>query len=225
MRLINLAIVALLSFVITGCATSVKPGLTKQTSKIELNNESLLILTAELSNTYKPGYKPETPVLNIETLSTSSKVDRLTVTTDGDTYINNPNNNTYIFRGLFKPGKYVVRGITGMTSSFPFMGNYFVPLHCEIEVPAGQVIDLGKVVATIRERAGNEFRAGPVIPLVDQAVMGFSGGTFEVQMQANQEAELHRLKSIFPALQNATIVAQAMPPFDRNKAQQWWEAH
>jgi len=224
MRSINLAAVVLLSFIIAGCATPVKTGLTRNAEKIELNNESLVILTAELSNEYKTRYQPAANGLILETLG-AEKVDSLLFQADKDSVVPNVKNNTYVFRGLVKPGKYVVRGITGMSQHFPIVANFFVPLHCEITIESGKVIDLGKVVAKVRERTGNEFKAGASIPLIDQAVAGFSGGTFDVQITAESEEDIQRLKSLFPVLRGTTIVAMTMPAFNRDKAQKWWETH
>ena len=39
-----------------------------------------------------------------------------------------------------------------------------------------------KAQATVRERTGNEFKAGPSLPLIDQAIAGASGGIFDVDI-------------------------------------------
>lgn len=224
MRSFNLAFAVLLSFIVAGCATPIKSGLSKTTEKIELNNESLVILTAELSNEYKTRFQPAAFGLSLETQN-AGQTTSMYIPVDSESTVPDTAKNTYVFRGLVKPGKYVVRGINGMSSHFPINGSFFVPLHCEIAIEAGKVIDLGKVVATVRERTGNEFKAGPSIPLIDQAVAGFSGGTFDIRISAQSAEELQRLKSLFPALRGTVIVAQTLPPFDRAKAQQWWETH
>jgi len=221
---IRSALVGVVMVLLTGCATSVKPGLTGTTEKIDLGSESLVLLMAELSNDYKPSYQPEALVLNIETPDAKESKDRLNVLADEEGAILTPHMNKYIFRARLKPGKYVVRGITGMSGTF-VRGMFFVPLHSEIDAKQGEVINLGKVIARTRARQGNEFRSGPVIPLVDQAVTGFSGSTFDVQTQGSQDEDLKLLKSRFPALKTAQIVDEPLPPFDREAAQKWWEAH
>jgi hypothetical protein len=224
MRVIRLAFVLLLSFIIAGCATTAKTGLSRNSEKIELNNESLLIITAELSNEYKITFQPEASALQLESQN-AGQTENTVLRVDSDAIVPGTDVNTYVFRGLVKPGKYVVRGISGTSNHFPIMGSFFIPLHCEVEIAAGKVIDLGKVTAVVRERTGNEFRAGPITPLIDQAIAGFSGGTFDVQISPHSGADAQRLKSLFPALRGATIVAQTMPPFNRDKAQKWWETH
>lgn len=71
----------------------------------------------------------------------------------------------------------------------------------------------------------NEFRAGLPFPLVDQAVTGFSGGTFDVEIIDQFEKDELEFKSRFPALRDVNIQKAILPPFDRTKAQKWWEAN
>ncbi len=215
----------LLVLTLTGCATSMKAAMDKKTEKIDVGEDSLFLLTAEISNDYKPAYQPDAMVLNVETPDANSSEQRFNYPVDEDGTFKKETGNKYVFRGRLKPGKYVVRGILGNKASFPFFGTFYMPLHCEFEAKKGQVADLGRVIARIRERQGYEFRAGPVAPLVDQAVTGFSGGTFDVQVVASNDADTRWLKSLYPALRGVEVVAGTLPPFDRNKAQKWWEDH
>lgn len=73
----------------------------------------------------------------------------------------------------------------------------------------------------MRERQGNEFHAGPVIPLIDQAAVGASGGTFDVEVVDAESSDEALFRTRFPALRTATI-HKAMPPaFDRPPTQKW----
>jgi hypothetical protein len=125
------------------------------------------------------------------------------------------------------PGKYVVRGISGSSGIFPVRGNFFVPMHSGIEVKPKSVVYIGQVQAKVRERneQAKEFRAGAVIPLIDQAVTGFSSGTWEISIRDGFNEDMGKFKNAFPVLVPATVTKQILPAFDRNKAQVWWEAH
>lgn len=215
----------LLVLMIAACATPVKPGLTNSTSKLDLGDDCLLLLTAELSNDYHPSYQPEAMMLQVETPDPKDSKDRLNFLTDQEGTSLSGSVNKYVFRARLKSGKYVLRGIAGSSGIFPIHGTFFVPLHCEIDAKKGEVVNLGKVIARTRERQGNEFRAGPVVPLLDQAVTGYSGSTFDVKMQASQESDLNALKVEFPVLRSVQLVEESLPPFDRQAAQKWWEAH
>jgi hypothetical protein len=100
-----------------------------------------------------------------------------------------------------------------------------MPLHTEIDINESSVLYLGKVTGKVRERKENEFRAGIIFPLLDQAVTGFSGGTFDVNIIDNYEEDVNFMKTLFPALGNVQIKSQVLPAFDRSKAQKWWEDH
>ncbi len=215
----------LLVAVLSGCATTMKTAMDKKTEKINVGEDAVFLLTAELSNDYKPSYQPDAMVLNVETPDANSSEQRFNYMVDEDGTVKKETGNKYVFRGRLKPGKYVIRGIAGTKASFPVMGTFYMPLHCEFEAKKGQVSDLGKVIAKIRERQGYEFRAGPVTPLIDQAVTGFSGGTFDIQVVASNDTDTRWMKSLFPALRTVDVVPATLPPFDRQKAQKWWEDH
>jgi hypothetical protein len=79
---------------------------------------------------------------------------------------------------------------------------------------------VGHVWATVRERQDNEFKAGPVVPLIDQAVAGASGGTFDVETTDEFATDEAAFRSKFPALAGVEMAKAILPGFDRNKAQQ-----
>jgi len=76
---------------------------------------------------------------------------------------------------------------------------------------------------TVRERQGNEFKAGASIPLIDQAVVGASGGTFDVEISDQFATDEALFRDKFVALKDIEIRKAILPPFDRAKAQKWWE--
>jgi hypothetical protein len=77
----------------------------------------------------------------------------------------------------------------------------------------------------VRERQENEFKAGPSIPLIDQAVAGASTGTFDIKISDNFVKDEAIFRSKFPALVGVPIRKSILPAFDRANAQKWWEAH
>jgi len=225
-RRIALFLLVLTLFLISACvATPMKMGLVKDTQQIDLKDEALLLMSVELINEYKPSYQPEAGVLWIEKPEVKGKEDRLSYWADKEGTLKSDQGNKYVFRMTIKNGKYIIRGIHGSSGTFPVKGGFFMPLHTEIEVKDSSVFYLGKVVGKIRERKENEFRAGLVVPLVDQAVTGFSGGTFDIDIIDNYEEDIKFMKTLFPALGNVQVKSAILSPFDRAKAQKWWEAH
>lgn len=82
-----------------------------------------------------------------------------------------------------EPGEYVIRGLTRLGRAFPINGFFFAPVHAELTSAEPGVFYLGHIEATVRECKDNEFKAGPSIPLLlDQAIAGASGGTFDIEI-------------------------------------------
>jgi hypothetical protein len=133
--------------------------------------------------------------------------------------------NSYLLRMELENGEYVIRGLSGFSGTFPFHGTFFAPLHAETKSSGSGVFYLGHVSAVVRERKENEFKAGVMVPLIDQAVTGFSGGTFDIEISDQLDKDQALFKSKFSALQNVTIQKSILASFDRAKAQQWWETH
>ena len=83
---------------------------------------------------------------------------------------------------------------------------------------------IGHVQAVVRERKDGEERAGPVIPLIDQAVVGASGGTFDVTISDAWATDEALFKSTFPALARVSIEKKLLVPHDPAKVKSRWEA-
>jgi hypothetical protein len=96
--------------------------------------------------------------------------------------------------------------------------------RADIQAKPNTVTYLGRARGVTRARQDGEFRAGPLIPLVDQAVTGFAKSTFDVELSDHMEEDLNAFRTIFPALSDADIQVALLPPFDRARAQAWWES-
>lgn len=185
-------------------------------------------MTATIKNTYRPSFQPRLLVVHLEKPGAKEAADRLNFVMD-DKAKNETDSaetgNSYLLRLELEPGRYEIRGLTSVVRSFPINGSFFAPMHSALESKEAGVFYLGHVSATVRERQGNEFKAGPVIPLIDQAVAGASGGTFDVEITDQFATDEAVFRSKFPALAGARITKAILPSFDRDKAQQWWESH
>ena len=218
-----IGITALLLIMLTGCALPMKPGLTSSTEKLDLGDDGLLLLTAELSNDFQPSYQPEAKLLLVEAPEPKGVKDRYEFFADEEGTVLSKNMNKYIFRARLKSGNYVVRVIRGSSGVFPIRGRFLVPLHFDIEVKKGEVVSLGKIVARTRKRKEDELRAGPIFPLIDQSVTGFSEATFDVTPLTSQNEDMNTMKTLFPVLRTAQIVEKTLSPFNRDVAQRWWD--
>jgi hypothetical protein len=110
------------------------------------------------------------------------------------------------------PGTYELTGVRVASGSVLMPGNGMVPVNATFQVPPGKAIYLGRIEAVRRERQGDEPRAGPVIPLIDQSVTGFSGGTFDVKLFDGYDHDLPLMRAEYPALRNLTVEKLLLPP-------------
>lgn len=213
---------------LSGCATPTKMAFHDENERVAEKQNPIYLMTATLKNTYRTSFQPRLLVVHVEKPDAKERADRLNFTMD-EKARNETNSadsgNTYLLRLEVDPGTYEIRGLTSRAFTFPIQGFFFTPIHSSLEAKGPGVFYLGHVNATVRERQENEFKAGPSIPLIDQAVIGASGGTFEVEITDEWATDEAAFLSKFPALAGVTIQKAILPAFDRAKAQQWWEAH
>lgn len=97
--------------------------------------------------------------------------------------------------------------VTIQTVGFLYQGflvNAFAvaPINVALDVPEKKIVYLGKLEARIVPREGNEDkpRAGEVLPLIDQAVAGFSTGSWDLKVTDDFDADMAALKEKYPFL-------------------------
>ncbi len=223
-----LSCLLLCTVLLSGCATPTRMAFEKDDDKVTQSSPPVYLMTVTLKNIYRPTWQPKLLVVHTEKRGAKEAADRLNFTMDDKAKeeTDKPDTgNTYILRIPLKPGQYDIVGLTSLSRSFPISGFFFTPLHASLEVKESGVYYLGHVSATVRERKGTEFKAGPSIPLIDQAVIGASGGSFDVEIIDRLSADEAMFRNKFPALKGVNIVKQILPPFDRAVAQKWWEAN
>ncbi len=213
---------------LSGCATRTKMAFENDVDRLTDKSKPVYLMTATIKNTYKTSFQPRLLVVNVEKPGAKEAADRLNFTMD-DKARNETNSaetgNSYLLRLELEPGSYEIRGMTSMANSFPIIASFFAPMHSALEVKQPGVYYLGHVNATVRERTGNEFKAGPSIPLIDQAVAGASGGTFDIEIVDDFAKDEPTFRAKFPALASVEIKKALLATFDRDKAQKWWEAN
>ena len=226
-RLLAKALLAC-AVLLAGCATRTPMAFENDTDSFDPGGKPVFLMTATFKNSYRTWFQPKAVVLHVERAGAKERKDRLNFVMDdkakeeADTEIEG---NTYLVRMALANGDYVIQGFTGFSGRFPIRGMFFAPLHADAVSAGHGVFYLGHIDATVRERQGNEFRAGPPLPLIDQAVAGFSGGTFDVTVSDHFDTDTITFRDKFPALRDVAIQKAVLPGFDRGKAQKWWEDH
>ncbi len=221
-RALRAALVLIAVGVIAGCATPTDMGPRRADTALDVSKTSVLLMSVKLAHPVRPSATPNPIVVNVETPDAQSKEQRLNFRFDKDARFEAGGEVEYLVRMPLPAGQYVIRGVTGTGGFFPFPGFFFMPLHVDVSVEGGQIVYLGRVSANTRERQGEEFRAGPLLPLIDQAATGWSGATWEVTIIDDFDRDIERFRTLFPSLQKANVDKRVMPPFDRAKAQDFF---
>ncbi len=224
------AIASLLCVVIglafSGCATRTKMPALDQAVAFAPGDTPIYLMTVTLRNDNAPRYQPKMIVAHVEKNGATTKADRLNFLPERKAqHALDPEElgNRCFVRLQTPPGDYTLVGFTSICSGFPFHGMTTAPLLASLPQGAPGIVYLGHVAATVRKRQGDEFRAGPVIPLIDQAATGLSGGTYDIAVEDRWDDDAAEFIARFPALKNVTVAKNILPPFDRAKAQAWWE--
>lgn len=211
---------------LSGCATRVQMSFGADGEPLMDKGSTVFLITATLKNVYRTSFQPAMLIAHVEKAGANDAADRLNFAMDDrakDESHAAERGNTYYLRMQLEAGQYNIVGFTSHARSFPISALFFTPLHASIESKEPGVYYLGHVAATVRERQGNEFKAGPSIPLVDQAIAGASGGTFDVEVLDRFAEDERAFRFKFRALEGVEIKKVLLPPFNRVAAQRWWQ--
>jgi hypothetical protein len=209
-RFLLVSLVALAALV-SGCATVKDAPLKANAADVDVSGEALVFLTARLSNAYKPSYPPKILVTFVQ--ATGGSKELLSFRTD-EPYDQGPSHFEHLVAFKLAPGSYQVRQIRAMHRGFPIMGMFEVPIYQTIEIKGPGAYYLGRVEATIVERKDDKLlRAGSVVPLIDQAVVGASGGTFEVKIADRFDEDMRILAPRYPAITKVKVDKVLLKPW------------
>jgi hypothetical protein len=186
---------------ISGCSSRIGMALNESEQNIVIENDSILLFKINIVNEYKD-YPPK-----ITTIGISNTNERFIFNTVDGFHQNIGNKgNSYLISLKLKPGNYSKLKIEGIASGFLIMGKFnFLPDY-NFNIKESQVLYLGELNATNIEKTKEyERRSGPRLPLIDQAVTGFSGGTFKLDLLNNYESNIADFRAKYPSLKNEEI--------------------
>jgi hypothetical protein len=211
-RRLLLGMMVIIGAALSGCATFKPMALGEKTNTLDTGKESVALLTVKLANQYKPAFQPD--LYYVTVLSQEGEKGRYAFRVgDAHRQVKDEFNEYLISIGL-PPGKYTMVQMNGLSRHFPISGTFILPMTGPFELKPNTMVYLGRIEAVNRERKlDSEMRAGPVIPLIDQAVSGFSGGTFDVTISDNYENDLAMFSQKYPALTGFTIDRAVLPPW------------
>ena len=209
---------------LSGCMSLQPMALKSNEKMVDVSSKSVLLMTLDVFRSDRSRFTPNPTIISFEKPNSTGKSEILMFKLkDADTEESKNGRDVYILSMDLEPGQYKLRGITGDANAFPLHGFFFVPLYMDIEIQKNVVTYAGRVKAELRPRQGNEFRAGSVVPLIDQSITGVSSGTFDVAVEDLSQEDIPFFNKNYPALANTKINTALLPPFNRSQVQLWWE--
>ena len=207
-----------------GCATVNQMAFDKKATTVNMSQKSVVLLALDVSRPDKSRFEPLPFVVNVEKPNAQSKQERQNFKLDKklDAVQTADGHTVFLARMALEPGPYKLVAVMGSARAFPINGIFQVPLVTTLDVKPGSMMYVGRVTATLRPRQSGEFRAGPLLPLIDQAIAGMSNSTWDVTIQDRSAEDLPLFQQNFKAVATASIVKAPLPPFNRAAAQAWW---
>lgn len=209
---------------LSGCVNIQTMALKKGQGALDTATQSIVLMTVDVSRADESRYQPVPTIVWVTDLNSAPKnkslrfqLNRKDDTTKVD------GRSTYLTSLSLPPGRYQFEGISGIAAAFPFVGNFFIPILADFDVKADSVRYAGHVGATMRVRREGEFRAGAVIPLIDQSATGMINHSWEVVIDDRSDQDIAKFKEHVPALIGLDIAVDALPPWDRTAAQRRWD--
>lgn len=205
----------ILVLLLPGCANNMgRLALTPKTKSIAVTEKSIALLVFDVSNENKPGYQPWLRQASISRDMPGKSAKR------GWNFLVNKSTarevdgvKRHLLTLSLSPGKYDTASLLcGYEIPIIFGSSANLFLKTEFDVPASSVVYLGHIRAIVKKRnSETELRAGPMFPLIDQAVAGFSNGTWAVSVEDDYEKDIQALQAEFPVLRGCKIEKSVMP--------------
>jgi len=167
-------------------------------------NKVVALFTLRMENRVNTSFQPE--VLKVK-MEAGGKEKTFSVTKPHRQGKNDYNE--YLISVELAPGGGSLKRVEGTAARFPILPKFGFPVGARFALGGG-VTYLGHVTMTNRKRTGGEERAGSIFPLIDQAVSGFAGGTFDITVTDQSTTDLPDFLSAYPALQGVPIAKSIM---------------
>lgn len=214
-------VISCLIFALGGCAGH-DMALTKGQTDIDGTQQAIALISARISNRYKPEYQLDivtTYICPSSQADCSNSADCI-YKTGSDNRIQSIEEgyNEYLLSFALKSGTYNLDSMGAIHQSVLVTGGGIVPLKFHLDIRPHSVIYLGHLDIVMRERKSEaEVRAGRMYPLVDQAAIGTSSGTFDVVVEDRFEDDVKLFLSEYPALKKVSIEKALLPQWTRPK--------
>lgn len=219
-QILLLLIVVLFS----GCANISPMAIDKNTQVLDVSEKSILLFSVTVRRHEASRYTTKPQLIRFEKTNSEGEKEVVGFRLDDEAgEAESDISNTFYVRTALAPGEYNLQTIIGQAFAFPFVGVFEMPILTKVSIPNNAVVYLGRVDALLRPRKDDEFRAGSVVPLIDQSVTGISGGTFDITIVDASKEDTPIFMQRFPILSGAEIQPMILDAWQREAADAWWQ--
>jgi hypothetical protein len=189
---------------LTGCASPM--ALSGKGTAAEINGVTMAIFTVRTENSYHPNFHPDVKYLKLDKNNGKQpktfKVNKVqdSGACDGE----------YLVSVDADPGSHTLNDIWGTSHRGLIMGSFSWPLDATFNLQANEITYIGHIDMVNRKRKDGEPRSGSVIPLIDQSISGFSGGTFDVTISDRFPTDVQLFVNAYPMIQGKSIYKSIM---------------
>lgn len=196
---VRLAVLGTVTALLSACGTM---GLDKTATQADWGKGSVVMMSVNMNNEYRPSYgatRLGVVVHKVKSDDARSVIMVSETVADGKT--------DAVLAQQVAPGSYSIKTLYGGSFKFPIVGSIDFSVNAPFEVSSKTVVYLGHISLVNREKLDPDDQAtGSAIPLIDQAVSGFSGGTLQVSLMDHFDQDTATFKREYPAFQNASFV-------------------
>ncbi len=205
-KIVGVLTLVLAGLFLTGCSSIQKMPLEANKVSLAKVNKPIGVFTVRTANAYKPSYDLDVKYI---VFSLSGSKD-LQIFKPSKPYQQKKNEYLeYLVSVDLNPGDYSLLRINGKGTGFLISGGFSGSVNARFNLVSG-ITYLGHVTLTNRERKEGEERSGPLFPLIDQAVLGFSGGTLDITVTDRGETDIPDFVRAYPLLKDVKITKTIM---------------
>lgn len=196
-RYVSVLLLGVCFLLFGGCAS---PGLDKTGKALDVSKESIAIMSVNMTNKVKPDYRLQSVKAHfVKAGSTSSQV------AIGTGNMEAPNEDILVSVKM-APGTYELSKFVGIARQVLIAGVMDFSVSAAVEIAPQSVVYLGHIRLVNTEKTNKDDQTtGAFLPMIDQAVSGFSSGTIVVGLVDRFDRDVESFKKAYPSLKDIDI--------------------
>lgn len=195
---IKLAVLGIMATLLSACGTM---GLDKSATQADWSKGSVVMMSVNMNNEFRTSYGATRLGVIVQKIKSDDARSMIIASEPVD-----EGKSDAILAQQMAPGSYSIKTLNGASFKFPIVGNIDFSVDAPFEVAPKTVVYLGHISMINREKQGpDDQAAGSALPLIDQAISGFSSGTLHVSLMDHFDQDVATFKRDYPAFQNATF--------------------